>query len=130
MKSFSSALLCMLMLMVCACDNQGKDSKVIYQSKDSEVIYQGKDSMVVIAVNTPHRVGYFTDNKGTFLFNKQFERVSAFSEDLALVVQNDKWGFINTKGEVVIPCVYDFAGGFSKGLAPVAQNDKYGYINT
>ena len=72
MKSIPSALLCMLMLMVCACGNQGEDSKVIYQSKDSYVISQGKDSMVVIAVNTPHRIGYFVDSSGTFLFKKQF----------------------------------------------------------
>ena len=110
MKFISSALLCVLVLMVCACGNQGKDSGQFNQSKDS---------MIIIAVNTPHGVGYFVDSAGAFLFNKQFERVSAFSEGLASVEQNGKWGFINTQGEVVVPCIYDIAGSFSEGLAPV-----------
>jgi hypothetical protein len=70
------------------------------------------------------------DSAGTFLFNKQFEWVSAFSEGLSLVAQNDKCGFINTKGEVVVPCIYDDARSFSEGLAQVKQNDKWSIIDT
>ena len=55
-----------------------------------------KTSKVIIAVNTPHDVGYFADSEGTFLFNKQFEEVSKFTEGLARVKQNGKWGYINT----------------------------------
>ena len=124
MKSISSTLLCMLMLMVCACGNQGKDATAIHQDKDS---------MVIIAVNTPNGVGSFTDSKGTFLFNKQFERVNEYSEGLAKVQQNGKWGFINTQGEQVLPCVYDYAWGFSEGLSRVRhgdwENGKWGFIN-
>ena len=122
MKSISSAFLCILMLMVCACGNQGKDSTVN------------------IAVNTDNGVRYFSNNKRTSLFNKQFEEVSKFSEGLAPIKQNGKWGYINTKGEVVIPCIYDAAWPFSEGLAtvkkgrwPIGQrlpNGKYGFINT
>ena len=89
MKSISSPLLCMLMLMVCA------SSVVNAQTKE-------KPKKLIIAVNTPHGVGYFTDNKGTFLFNKQFERVSAFSEGFSRVEQNGKWSIINTQGKVIV----------------------------
>ncbi|MBR4297047.1 MAG: WG repeat-containing protein, partial [Bacteroidaceae bacterium] len=102
-----------LMLMVSACGNQGKGSEQTNQDTDSEQTLQGKDSMVIIAVNTDNGVGFFTDNKGTFLFNKQFEGVSKFSEGLARVKQNGKYGYINTKGEVVVPCIYDTALNFS-----------------
>ena len=138
MKSIPSALLGMLMLMVCACGNQGKDSTGILLDKDSTGILQGKDStgilqdkdsMVIIAVNTPNNVGYFADSTGTFLFNKQFEKAYKFSEGLAPVKQNGKYGFINTKGEVVIPCIYDGAADFSEGLAMVKQNYKGSIIN-
>ena len=117
MKSISSTLLCMLILMVCAC------SVVNAQTK-------AKPKKLIIAVNTPHCVGYFVDNKGTFLFNKQFEVVSKFSEGFARVKQNGKYGFINTQGEVVAPCIYDDAGIFSEGLAHVKQNEKWSIINT
>ena len=89
-----------------------------------------KTYKVIIAVNTPHGVGYFEDSEGNKLFNKQFEKVRNFSEGLAPVKQEGKSGFINTQGEVVIPCIYDFSWYFSEGLATVVQNDKWGLINT
>ena len=90
-----------------------------------------KASKVIIAVNTSHGIGYFVDSEGTFLFNKQFEEVSKFTEGLAHVEQNGKIGFINTQGEVVVPCIYDWTvGWFSDGLTSVEQNGKRGYINT
>ena len=52
-----------------------------------------------------------------------------FSEGVAHVKQNDKYGFINTEGKVVIPCIYDEVWGFSEGLAKVKQNDKWFIIN-
>ena len=87
-------------------------------------------SKVIIAVNTPDGVGYFVDSEGRFLFKKQFEEVSKFTEGLACVEQNGKIGFINTQGEVVVPCIYDAAWPFSDGLAKVLQNDKWSIINT
>jgi hypothetical protein len=39
------------------------------------------------------------------------------------------WGFINKKGEVVIPMVYEKALHFREGLAPVKQGGKWGYID-
>jgi hypothetical protein len=34
-------------------------------------------------------------------------------------------GYINTKGELVIPYMYDMASYFSEGIAWVAKDDKY-----
>ena len=117
MKSIQLLLLGILMPMVCA---WGQSSQ------------QGENHAprVIIAVNTTHGEGYFVDSEGNRLFNKQFEGVGPFSEGLARVKQNGKWGFINTQGEVVVPCIYDGAMNFSEGLAHVEQNDKWGFINT
>ena len=64
-----------------------------------------------------------------------------FSEGLAKVKINDKYGFINTKGEIVIEAKYESASDFSEGLAVVGIPDtekestqyykpeKYGYID-
>ena len=43
--------------------------------------------------------------------------------------KDDKWGYINLKGEVVIDFLYEKAGEFSEGLAAVKQGGKGGYIN-
>ena len=42
---------------------------------------------------------------------------------------NDKYGFIDKTGEVVINPRFDQAGPFYDGLARVSINNKYGYIN-
>ena len=59
-----------------------------------------------------------------------YDAVSKFSEGLAFVKRNGKYGYININGEEVIPCQYDVASSFSEGLAFVKRNRKYGYINT
>ena len=41
----------------------------------------------------------------------------------------EQYGFINMKGEVVIPTIYDGARAFSDGLALVCKNNKWGYID-
>lgn len=66
-----------------------------------------------------------------------------FSDDLAAVVQNDKVGFIDKKGNLVIPFQYDYSTSvlkdtdgplatlyiFSEGYACVKKGKKYGFID-
>src|SRR5215475_915030 len=52
-----------------------------------------------------------------------------FHEGLAVVNKNNKFGFINKTGEVIIPPQYDGAGGFSDGLSVVDINGKAIYID-
>ncbi|QIP13787.1 WG repeat-containing protein [Spirosoma aureum] len=60
-----------------------------------------------------------------------------FSDGLAAVIRNGKVGFINTKGELVIPAEYDyqerngmtFLPSFYLGRASVEKNGKHGFIN-
>lgn len=49
----------------------------------------------------------------------QYEKAGVFSDGLAPVKQNGKWGYINTDNEVVIPFQYDAAGIFNEGYAVV-----------
>ena len=44
--------------------------------------------------------------------------------------KNDKWGYIDTTGNVIIPFKYEYGNIlFTGGLAPVNLNGKYGYID-
>lgn len=56
-------------------------------------------------------------------------QITSFTEGLARVSRDGKWGFINTKGEEVVPCIWDAAGPFVNGIARVISGDQYGYIN-
>ena len=52
-----------------------------------------------------------------------------FSEGLALVNLNGKWGYVDKIGREVIPCKYDYACEFEEGLATVELNGKWGFID-
>lgn len=67
----------------------------------------------------------------------RYDVVSSFHEGLSAVCKNQKWGYINSKGEEVIPCKYASAFEFSEGLAcvylggddiPIAFIDKKGKV--
>jgi tetratricopeptide (TPR) repeat protein len=67
--------------------------------------------------------------KGRQLLDDAFN----FTEDLALIKLNDKWGYIDKTGNEVIPCIYDDAYSFNlelQGLALVKLNDNFHYIDT
>lgn len=51
----------------------------------------------------------------------KYEAAQAFSEDLAAVKKNGKWGYIDTDGKEVIPCQYDLAFEFNEGYAIVGK---------
>lgn len=105
-----------ILVMICSCHSSNSNSTII------------SDEPVIISINTGS-VGYFTDADGSLLFGKQFEAVDAFSEGLAAVKSNGKCGYIDTLGQMVIPCIYDGARVFNEGLAAVISNGKCGYID-
>lgn len=51
-------------------------------------------------------------------------------DSLFIIKDKGKYGFINGKGDVVIPCIYELAEPFSEGLSAVKYKEKMGYINT
>lgn len=72
----------------------------------------------------------FIDNKGNWIVEPAYDKVRAFKNGLAPVMKDKKWGYINTKGEVVIPFKYKDAEIFSEdGLAPVKVAKLWGFVN-
>lgn len=82
----------------------------------------------------------FINRDGHQVGDLVYEAPSFFSEGLAAVMINGKWGFMDTTGTLAIPARYDRAREFSEGLAAVNVNADYmsglhpyggewGYIN-
>jgi hypothetical protein len=67
---------------------------------------------------------------GVWVVERRIEQGRAFVDGLAPVKIEGKWGYLNTKGEVVIQPAFDEATLFSEGIARINLNDKYGYIDT
>ncbi|WP_183192346.1 WG repeat-containing protein [Brevibacillus fluminis] len=56
--------------------------------------------------------------------------LDGYYEGLAAVLDGEKWGFIDEKGNWIVKPTYDMVGRFSEGLAAVSQdNAKQGYID-
>lgn len=76
------------------------------------------------------------DKEGNEIPTKKYNRVGTFSgeqNDLCAVFSGEKMGFVNTKGEEVIPCIYKGAQTFQDGLVSVMLADdpayQYGFID-
>ncbi|MBC8030285.1 MAG: WG repeat-containing protein [Pyrinomonadaceae bacterium] len=63
------------------------------------------------------------------LRHEQIESLSHFSEGLASVRVGNMYGYIDKKGNFVIPPQFLFAGDFSEGLAFVKLQGKAGYVD-
>lgn len=65
---------------------------------------------------------------------QQYDELAPFSEGRAAVCRDSLWGYINTKGDEVIPCQYSKEYGvgaevFHEGMAQVYKDGKSYYIN-
>ena len=85
---------------------------------------------VVQNVNAQNRNYEYNVSKIASIVNKA-SYVGEFSEGFLNVKINDKWGYINYKGEVVTSFEYDHANPFSCGMARVEKTDQNqsGFVN-
>ena len=78
-------------------------------------------------------VDYIPQNK--FVIEPQYDNyTNFFSEGLAPVYENSsdpnqRAGFIDLDGKLVIPMTFDYVGNFNSGLAVASKNKKVGYID-
>ena len=85
----------------------------------------------------PNLVPYISGNKVGFANSEtqkivipcKYDFTSKFSEGLAAVKLNEKYGFIDKTVREVIPCRYDEVTDFIEGLAKVKLDDKEGVID-
>lgn len=117
-----------------------KTGKLVIPYKYSPLFGYGfYDGVACVAVDSPdyNEKWYVIDKTGKTQINcTQYSSLEFFSEGLALVAKDNKFGFINRQGIEVIPCIYDYDSNsfdyqyfFKEGLCKVVQNGKYGFIN-
>lgn len=82
---------------------------------------------------------YIAKENGTYgIYNKKMklectldcEDVDVCTQDGVFAVkQNGKWGYVNTKGEMIIEPQFEQAKSFSNGLGAVCQNGVWGFAD-
>ena len=88
--------------------------------------YNGESSEVALAEQSPNLVELTPEFISAI---QKYEKLGPFSEGLAAVMKDGKWGYINTKGEEVIPCRYSMCEVFHEGLAAVQKYSEEGYLD-
>ncbi|MBD3635870.1 MAG: WG repeat-containing protein [Crocinitomicaceae bacterium] len=68
------------------------------------------------------------DSLGNKLFKKEWDDVGSYSEIIA-VKKGDKWGYVNRKGQKVLPFEYTYAQSFKGNAAVVQLSPFYGVID-
>jgi hypothetical protein len=113
-------------------------SKMGIKTGDGQVIIPAVYDFVAIPSDDLFTVtegGYtaYFDTAGEVVlsFSNLYESYGNFTEGLARVMRNGKWGFINREGEEVIPPRFHFADEFAEGRAIVRnEQDLHGAIDT
>lgn len=73
---------------------------------------------------------YLIDETGKIIQTLNYKQITPFREGMALVVsQEGLRGFINLKGEEVIPAIFEKADFFSDGWAKVSENGQEYFID-
>ena len=97
----------------------------------TQFLHAGPFSEGLAAVDIHGRYG-FIDASGRDLIKASFDEAGDFKYGLAPVRRHASyrgWGFINTRGKVVIPFRYNAALPFSEGVAATATDARWGFIN-
>mgnify|MGYP002585005645 CR=1 FL=1 len=91
--------------------------------------------LFTLYTNSEGKYGYVgitgkEDSLRTVVIPAKYDYAENFSEGMACVKLNGKYGFVNKLGQEIVPLKYDFvAWEFNEGMAGVKLNGKWGYIN-
>lgn len=89
--------------------------------------------MVLTLIPAALAAGADTPERGVLTYSEviapQYEDAGQFSEDLAAVKKDGKWGYIDHDNNVVIPFQYELAYDFSEGYAVVAKSSRQEVYN-
>lgn len=84
-------------------------------------------------IDSKGKYGYMDKEERVTIIKPYFDYIGSFNDNIARVSINDKWGYINEEGEIIISPIYESARDFHDGLAAVKAKsiigNKWGYIN-
>lgn len=86
-------------------------------------------AIVATGKNGNYAFGLIDSTGAEILALGSYDFMFHFKNGLAAVEKNNKYGYINTKGKEIIPCIYDRSDGFNSKLAFTLLNGKEGFID-
>ena len=105
--------------------------KTIIQASNSNYNWAERENVKLVYVPKRNETFFINKQGKTILNTSKYDTVTDFFEGLALVSKDERYGFINIKGETIIPLKYKNARTFDEGMAFVVDVETYlaGFIN-
>jgi len=82
-----------------------------------------------VAIAELQTLGQVLIDKSGKVLASDFISMWSISEGRVPIERNDKKGYLDLQGRVIIPVVYDGVREFTEGLAAVEKDEKWGYID-
>ena len=128
-----------LLLGGCAYDKAADEKKEADRKEEEKKKMLSETFMLYRNYEFQSKKYGFQDFEGKYIVPAIYDEVSTgdyslcFSEGLAKVKRNNKWGFIDKTGQEVVELKYDYVSNFENGYAVVTlgvhPNSKYRLIN-
>jgi len=87
------------------------------------------DGFSVINQSSINKTKNIYDKYGHLIFSIECEKICPFKEFIAPFKSENKWGYVNSEGRIIIQPKFEIAGFFSEGKAKVNINHKWGYLD-
>jgi len=104
----------------------------IYKIKEIDKIITLNDNVAFYKEKTginQNKYGLLNMSSRNFLVDCFFEEVNKFCNGLAAVKLYGKWGFINKKGQIIIPFIYNEARNFNDNITGVELEGVWFFID-
>lgn len=85
------------------------------------VVKESLEPTLTEIVNSDNTYSY-TNSKGKMIFS-HIESQLSFKDGYAVCIKNEKYGVVNTKGEIVIEPIYEWIDGFNDGMCACFYED-------
>lgn len=103
----------------------------IFSESGSTIIFVAQElqtdiiDKAVATGSVPELIGdwYYADSDGNIVESTCYNDVEHFSNGLCAVKQDDKWGYIDKTGKMLITPVYDYAGLYAENGIAIVEKD-------
>lgn len=105
-----------------------------YQQKNGNPRGGFSEGLALVAIinkNSHYTTRFFINKQDEIIIpaSNSYDFIGRFSEGMAAIKRDNKYGFIDKNGDVVIDCIFDKYSQFSEGLACIQLNGESGFID-
>ncbi len=114
-------------------DNVGVDENLALVSKNGRYFFIDMNGVeqpfTSLVINNQSGYYRYYDATGEYTNKLNIDAMYTFSEGLAPVSKNNKFGVVDRTGKFIVPIQYDQTGYCSEGYITIKQNEKWGFID-